>query len=87
MEKIKKVRKQSRSREIWHQLKKNKLAVVSLFVLIVLILIAIFAPLLAPYDYAETNVKISNQPPSAEHLLGTDKLGRDILSRLIYGAR
>lgn len=84
---MKKKRKQSRLREIWHQLKKNKMAVVSLFVLIVLVLIAIFAPLLAPYSYSEQNVLNSNASPSAEHLLGTDDLGRDILSRLIYGTR
>lgn len=84
---MKKKRKQSRLREIWHQLKKNKMAVVSLVVLIVLVLIAIFAPLLAPYSYSEQNVLNDNASPSAEHLLGTDDLGRDILSRLIYGTR
>ncbi len=84
---MKKKRKQSRLREIWHQLKKNKMAVVSLVVLIVLVLIAIFAPLLAPYSYSEQNVLNANASPSAEHLLGTDDLGRDILSRLIYGTR
>ena len=84
---MKKKRKQSRLREIWHQLKKNKMAVVSLFVLLALVLIAIFAPLIAPYSYSEQNVLNSNASPSSEHLLGTDDLGRDILSRLIYGTR
>lgn len=74
-------------REIWCQLKKNKLAVVSLFVLIALVLVAIFASLIAPYSYSEQNISIANADPSADHLLGTDKLGRDILSRLIYGTR
>ena len=63
------------------------MAVVSLFVLLALVLIAIFAPLIAPYSYSEQNVLNSNASPSSEHLLGTDDLGRDILSRLIYGTR
>ena len=83
----KKKKKQSRLREIWVQLKKNKLAVVSLFVLIAIILVAIFAPFIAQYDYREQNAKLSNASLSAEHPLGCDKLGRDIASRLIYGTR
>jgi len=84
---LKKARKKSRLYDIWRQLRKNKLAVAALVVLVLLILLAIFAPIIAPYPYAQQNVKLSNAPPSAEHLLGNDKLGRDILSRLIYGTR
>lgn len=84
---MQKERKQSRLREIWHQLRKNKLAVVSMVILILLLLVAIFAPLIAPYAYDEQNVFNANAGSSAEHLLGTDKLGQDILSRLIYGTR
>ena len=84
---MKRQRKKSRLSEIWRQLKKNKLAVVALFVLILLVLVAILAPLLAPYPYSQQNPKLSNAGPSAQHLLGNDKLGRDILSRLIYGTR
>lgn len=84
---MKKKRKKSRIHDIWRQLRKNKLAVVALFVLVMMVLIAVFAPLLAPYTYTQQNAKLSNAPPSREHLLGNDKLGRDILSRLIYGAR
>lgn len=84
---MQKKRKQSRLHEIWHQLKKNKLAVVSMVVLILLVLVAILAPLIAPYAYDEQNVFNANAGSSAEHLLGTDKLGQDILSRLIYGTR
>ena len=84
---MQKKKKQSRLREIWVQLKKNKLAVVSLFVLIAIILVAIFAPFIAQYDYREQNAKLSNASLSAEHPLGCDKLGRDIASRLIYGTR
>jgi len=85
--KQKKLKKQSQAYEVWRQLKKNKLAVISLFVIIAIILVAILAPVLAPYDYTEQNPRRANEAPSSEHLLGTDKLGRDILSRLIYGAR
>ncbi len=80
-------RKKSKIADVWHQLKKNKLAVVSLVVLIILFVIAIIGPLIAPYDFDLTNPQNAYALPSAEHLLGTDKLGRDLLSRLIYGAR
>ena len=68
-------------------MKKNKLAVASLVVLVLLVLVALFAPILAPYPYTQQNSKLPYAAPSAEHLLGNDKLGRDILSRLIYGSR
>ena len=83
----KKPKKQTRLHEIWVQLKRNKLAVVSMFVLIALVLVAVLAPVLAPYYYDDQNVANKYAAPSSEHPLGTDKLGRDILSRLIYGTR
>ena len=54
---------------------------------LLLIILAIFAPWIAPYSYSYQNLDIGASPPSAEHLLGTDVLGRDLLSRLLYGAR
>ncbi len=84
---MEKKRKQLRIFEIWRRLKKNRLAVVAFFILILLILTAVFAPLLAPRSYSQQNAKLANAPPSARHPLGNDRLGRDILSRLIYGAR
>jgi peptide/nickel transport system permease protein len=57
------------------------------FILLLLIITAIFAPLLAPYDPYKVNLKESMQQPSASHLLGTDEMGRDLLSRIIYGSR
>ena len=84
---MEKKRKNSRMREIWFQLKKNKLAVVALIILILLIIVAILAPVIAPYHYAEQHPKDSYAPPSAKYPLGTDKLGRDIFSRLVYGSR
>lgn len=69
------------------ELKKNKLAFASLIFLGVLVLIALFANVLAPYPFAEQKLADRMQGPSALHKLGTDDLGRDVLSRLIYGAR
>lgn len=66
---------------------RNKLALFGLVVLIVLVLTAIFAPVLAPYDYADQDLSISFEGPDRMHPLGTDDFGRDILSRIIYGAQ
>ena len=70
-------------KELW----KNKLAVLGLTLLAVAILMAVFAPFISPYDPLEMNLELRAAPPSPEHLLGTDEFGRDILSRIIYGAR
>ncbi|MGL4528752.1 MAG: ABC transporter permease [Beijerinckiaceae bacterium] len=72
---------------LWLAFKKNRLAWVGLVLLGFLILIAALAPLLAPYDPLEQNIIARLEPPSAQHWLGTDSYGRDVLSRLIYGAR
>lgn len=56
-------------------------------IVVALVLCAIFAPLIAPYDPNEQNIIVYLMPPSAENLLGTDQFGRDVLSRLLYGAR
>jgi peptide/nickel transport system permease protein len=80
-------KKQSQLREVWRRLKKNKIAVVSLIVIVLLILVAILAPVLAPYSYEVQDTNHALEGSSADHLLGTDRLGRDILSRLIYGSR
>ncbi len=65
----------------------RKLVILGLFVLFVLFFVAIFANQLAPYDPYKQDYKNITQPPSSEHWLGTDQLGRDTLSRLIYGTR
>ena len=65
----------------------NRAAMVGGITILVLIILAIFAPWIAPYSYSYQNLDIGASPPSAEHLLGTDVLGRDLLSRLLYGAR
>lgn len=70
-----------------YRLFRNKAAVVSLIFIVILLTIAIFAPVIAPFDYDEVDFKAITQPPSSTHWLGTDSLGRDVFSRLIYGAR
>ena len=79
-------KKKSQFGEIWHRLKKNKVAVVCLFIILAIVLVAIFASVIAPYPYDQPDYANTYASPSREHLLGTDALGRDILSRLIYGA-
>ncbi|WP_078381979.1 ABC transporter permease [Sutcliffiella halmapala] len=65
----------------------NKAAAAGAIIIIVYILIALFAPLLAPYDPYEINLENKLLPPSFDHWMGTDDKGRDILSRIIYGSR
>lgn len=66
---------------------KNKLAVTGLVILVLMIACAVFADYIAPYGYNDQNPAMANQFPCAEYWLGTDDFGRDILSRIIYGAR
>ncbi|MCL1834605.1 MAG: ABC transporter permease [Oscillospiraceae bacterium] len=79
--------KEKKQNEVWKRLKRKKIAVVAMFILLALFLMAIFAPLLAPYGYEEADLSRGLEKSSREHLLGTDRLGRDTLSRLIYGSR
>jgi oligopeptide transport system permease protein len=74
-------------RDAFHRLLKNRLAVAGGSVVILLCLIAIFADVLAPYSYTKTNFGRLNEGPTPGYPLGTDNLGRDMLSRMIYGAR
>lgn len=72
---------------VFHRFMKNKLAIVGFIILALIILMAILAPLIATHDYAKVNPLDANLFPSSEHILGTDKYGRDIWSRVVYGAR
>ncbi|MDT8715875.1 ABC transporter permease [Clostridium sp. 19966] len=76
-----------RFKECFNILLKNKAAVVGLAIIILVILAALFANIIMPYDPYSANMSQSLQGPSSKHLLGTDELGRDILSRIIIGAR
>lgn len=66
---------------------KNKLAVVGVFIILALVLISICAPLLTDYTISETDLFNIKMAPNSEHILGTDELGRDVFTRLIYGGR
>jgi oligopeptide transport system permease protein len=81
----------SRSSSLWRdafrRLLRNRLAVLGGIVVIGLCLLAIFADLIAPYTYTKTNFGRLNEGPTSDYPLGTDALGRDMLSRMIYGAR
>jgi len=74
-------------RDAWRRLLRNKLAVVGGVTVVLLCLVAIFADVLAPQSYAKANFGSIYQFPSREFPLGTDQLGRDVLSRMIYGTR
>ena len=71
----------------WRRLKKNKLATLGLIVILIMIFLAIIAPEIMPYKIDALDLKNKLQGPRSTHWLGTDELGRDILSRLLYGSR
>jgi peptide/nickel transport system permease protein len=74
-------------RSAWQRLLKRRGAVVGLVVVVVFLVLAAFAPWIAPYDPIATNFLKVRKPPSWEHWMGTDEIGRDVMSRLIFGAR
>ncbi len=74
-------------RRAWRRFLKNRLAVAGLVVILLFVAMALLAPVVAPYHPDAANFSVAFQPPSARHLLGTDDLGRDVLSRIIYGAQ
>ena len=71
----------------WRRLKRNKLATLGLIIIVLMIILAALAPYIIPYKVDAVNLKYKLKLPSAEHWFGTDELGRDIFSRLLYGAR
>lgn len=79
--------KDSASSTWWTRLRRNRWAMLGLFVIILLVFCAVFAPMLSPHDPNLQNLPNQYAKPSKEHLLGTDQYGRDVLSRLLYGAR
>lgn len=72
---------------IWKRFRKNRLSVIGLFVILILALIALTAPIIAPYDPMKIDVYNVLSPPSISHPFGTDELGRDVFSRMIWGSR
>lgn len=74
--------------DAWRRLKRNKVALLGALIVAILLFTALAAPLIAPYDpINDGSLKERLQPPGAKHWLGTDKLGRDIFSRIVFGAR
>jgi oligopeptide transport system permease protein len=74
-------------RDAWLRLRRNRLAVAGGTVLVLLCALALLTPWIAPYDYREQNLALGAAPPSAEHWLGTDTLGRDLLTHVLWGGR
>ncbi|MBX5159297.1 MULTISPECIES: ABC transporter permease [unclassified Rhizobium] len=74
-------------RDAWYRLKRNKLAVFGLVIVLILAFTAIFGPYLTPYDYLSQDLNARNALPSMSHLFGTDDLGRDVFSRVVFGTR
>lgn len=69
----------------WRELRRRKLALIAVVILAVLYTIGILAPIVATHDYSETNLLKTQAPPDSENWLGTDRLGRDIFSRIVWG--
>jgi peptide/nickel transport system permease protein len=74
-------------RELWRRFRRNKLAIAGGAIVLLMVLAAVLAPVLAPYDPLKQDYAMALKSPSALHWFGTDDLGRDVLSRIIYGAR
>ncbi|CAN1542318.1 DppC ABC-type dipeptide/oligopeptide/nickel transport systems, permease components [Rhabdaerophilaceae bacterium] len=72
---------------VWRKLRRSRAAWIGGSIVITFVLVALFAPLIAPYDPLKSNFLLIRKPPSALYWLGTDELGRDIVSRLFYGGR
>ena len=77
----------SLTQDAYARLRKNKMAMTGLFILLFMISISLLTPWIAPYSYDEQNLDLGASPPSVEHWLGTDALGRDQLTRIMYGSR
>ena len=82
--------KKRRNSQFWltlGRLKRNHLAMVGLVIIVMMIVLALLAPYISPYSYEAADFKNRYATPSAEHWFGTDDIGRDYLSRVIYGGR
>lgn len=73
--------------DAWLRLTKNRAAMAGLCIIILVSLLALIGPMLSPYSYSDQSLADANQPPSAAHWFGTDNLGRDLATRVCYGAR
>ncbi len=82
-----KVKSRTQREIIWRRFRRHRLALVGGAILILLYILAIATPWIAPYGYAHIDFTAFNQPPSLHHPMGTDRLGRDQLTRIMYGGR
>jgi peptide/nickel transport system permease protein len=78
---------QSMAQMVWRAFRRHKPAMVGLTIMVVFALASIFAPYITPYDPQKTELDRMLEPPSANHIMGTDELGRDLLTRILYGGR
>lgn len=78
---------QTMAQMVWHSYRRHKPAMVGTIIFLVFVLAAVFAPYLTPYDPEKTDLDAMLQPPSLAHPMGTDELGRDLLTRILYGGR
>ena len=74
-------------KRIMKQMKKNKMAMLGLIIFLIELILLVLAPVIIPYDYTAMDIMAIQQGPSAQHWFGTDELGRDIFSRILYGGR
>ncbi len=74
-------------KDAWLRLRKNHMAIAGLIVLVIMIAIALLTPWIAPYSYETQNLELGASPPSAQHWLGTDIFGRDLMTQIMYGGR
>ena len=81
------MKKRSQMKDIWKRFRNNKLAMVGLVIVLIIVLSAVFAGILTPYDPASQSFADRLQLPNLQHLFGTDNYGRDLLTRVLYGGR
>lgn len=82
-----KARRTGQVRDVWRRYRRNKLAVLGLLIVGLLAFLAVFEPIITPYDPFEQNLLNTTAPPGNGHIFGTDVLGRDMYSAIVYGAR
>ena len=78
---------QTMAQMVWRAFRRHKPAMLGLSIMVVFTLAAIFAPVISPYDPEKTSLSEMLEPPSAQHIMGTDELGRDLFTRILYGGR
>jgi peptide/nickel transport system permease protein len=84
---VEKTRFVSQRRLVWENFKRHKIAVIAAILFVIMSVACYAAPLIAPYEFDEINLRAIRQPPSPEHWMGTDDLGRDLFTRILYGGR